>query len=259
MKRIKITKEFKKELLKDFTKYLDTLEAGKKIEYTYKEDNFQTEKPKVILSQKAYIKIKTLVSKATGEVGWNGSVTRNGNEFIVEDIFVYPQTVTPATVTCDEIETATWLMSLPTEIFNKLRFQAHSHVNMGISPSGVDTTMYSKYLQNLGEDDFYIFMIFNKKDEYYIEINDNKTNTIYYKNDIIVEIEGTTDYWESVKDNIKEPKTVTPSESKVVNYPTKTEIGKCDKNTCKDCEKFTECATEWYKKKMEEMKKYGSD
>lgn len=259
MKRIKITKDFKDELLKDFKAYLNKLEPGKKIEYTFKEDNKNTEKPKVILSQKAYIKIKTLVAKADGEIGWNGSVTRNGNTFTVEDIFVYPQKVTGATVTCDEVETAQWLMSLPTETFNKLRFQAHSHVNMGISPSGVDTTMYEKYLQNLGDDDFYIFMIFNKKDDYYIELNDNKTNIIYYKSDIDVSIEGTDEYWESVKGNVKtfqaQPQTTT--QTKIIEYPNKDpepSYKNCKKDQCRDCENFYECAEEWYKLKLKESK-----
>lgn len=261
MKRIKITDDFKKTLYKDFKKYLETLEPGKKVEYSYKEEISTENKPKVIISNTAYNKILTLVSKADGEVGWNGSVTRNGNIFTVEDIFVYPQTVTGATVTCDELETAQWLMSLPTETFNKLRFQAHSHVNMGISPSGVDTTMYEKYLNNLGDEDFYIFMIFNKRHEYYIEINDNKTNIIYYKNDVDVVFGEEENFWESVKDNIRKPvatPAVKPSEDKVTQFPNKvnsdtTDFSKCNNTTCKDCEKFTECAKDWYNKKIKEL------
>jgi hypothetical protein len=251
MKRIKITNKFKDDVLKDFTNYLDKLEPGKKIEYKYTDSVTSDTKPKVIISSKAYLKIKSLVSKADGEVGWNGSVVRDGNTFTIEDIFVYPQTVTSATVTCDEMETAKWLMSLPSEVFNKLRFQGHSHVNMGISPSGVDTTMYEKYLQNLGDDDFYIFMIFNKKDDYYIEINDNHTNIIYYKNDIDLVIEGFDDFWNENKDKIKtvsytSPTTKHEQTSKQPEYET------CNKSTCKDCEKFEECATAWYKKMCKE-------
>jgi hypothetical protein len=250
MKRIKITNKCKKQILKDFTDYLDGLKPGTKIEYKYQDSVSSDDKPTVILSQKAYIKIKTLVAKAEGEVGWNGTVTRNGNTFTVNDIYVYPQEVTGATVTCDELETAKLLMQLPTEVFNSLRFQGHSHVNMGITPSGTDTTMYEKYLQNLGEDDFYIFMIFNKKDDYYIEINDNKTNIIYYKADINLEIEGTDEFWDSVKDNIRKH---TPVQTQPQPQPQNTSSTKCDKLSCRGCADFEKCAKDWYEKKMKEL------
>lgn len=254
MKRIKITEDLKVKLLSEFKNYIDKLEPGKKIEFKYDDDVSNADKPKVIFTKDAWIKIKTLVDRADGEIGWNGTVVRDGNTFKVTDIYVYPQKVTAATVTCDELETAQWLMKLEPEVFSKLRFQAHSHVNMGVTPSGTDNTMYEKYLTNLADDDFYIFMIFNKKNEFYIEINDNVTNCVYYRNDVEISVEGADEFWDSIKDIVKKETyqtTVYNSQSAQTSSDTSTKMAGCTRDKCRGCEHFNECAMEWYKKVKE--------
>ena len=41
-------------------------------------------------------------------------------------------------------------------------YAGHSHVNMGTSPSSVDLNHQEEILRMLGDNDFYIFMIWNK-------------------------------------------------------------------------------------------------
>lgn len=250
MKILKRSKEEKQKILKKFEEYLNGLKDDDKISFEY--NSTSDIKPKIIITSDAYIKIKTLVSKCTGEVGWNGTVERDGNTFKITDILVYPQTVTGATVTCDEIETGTWLMKHPTEVFNKIRFQAHSHVNMATSPSSVDRTMYTSYSATIKDDDFYIFMIFNKKDEYYIELIDKKTNAVYYKNDVEVCIGENIDEWYAeVSKNIKtHTPYITPITSSNNKQTTenKEEFDNC-KNDCSACTKFEECM-EYYMDKF---------
>ena len=102
---------------------------------------------------------------------------------------MYPQVTTAATVVTDDVEYGNWLhKEISDEDINHLRFHGHSHVNMSTHPSGVDTTWYNEILQSLMNDDFYIFMILNKKEDYFIEIYDLATNTIYEKKDIIINV-----------------------------------------------------------------------
>lgn len=174
-----------------------------------------SQKPKIIISTQAGLKMSELVTKCSKEVGWHGFVDRiDDYTFIITDIIVYPQTVTGATVTTDELEYALWLNNFKTEEINKIRFQGHSHVNMHVSPSATDTALYNNYLVNLKNDDFYIFFICNKRGEINAFLYDLKTNTKYTKEDLeIVKETDMSAWYDTVKENIKEilPKQQTPT------------------------------------------------
>ena len=143
------------------------------------------DKAHITLTEQAWEKIKQLVDQCDKEVGWHGTVERTSkNEFTITDVLVFPQTVTAATVTSDETKYTAWLMSQPDDVFNKLRFHGHSHVNMGVSPSGVDTKYQDDILKNLN--DFYIFGIFNKREDNYLIIYDVTNNIVYENKDIIL-------------------------------------------------------------------------
>lgn len=247
MKIIKNSKEFLKDVADKFLEYLNSVKDGDKIKFEYDTSSYVKDKPIVKFTPEAYFKMRTLIQKATGEIGWNGTVERDNNIFTITDILVYPQTVTGCTVTCDEIETGLWLNKFPTETFNKIRFQGHSHVNMGTAPSGTDRTMYDKYTETIDDDDYYIFMILNKKDEFYIEIVDKKNNAVFYKNDITVEIIGAEDFWKTAQENIKvvtppavqNKPNVKPSEDKAkIIY--NVEFENCKKD-CSKCDKINDC------------------
>ena len=232
-----------------FLEYLDNLKDGENINFKYDADTDIENiiKPKIIISKEAKNKMDTLIKKADGEIGWNGTVIRNGNVFTITDIYVYPQKVGATTVTCDEKETGDWLNTLPDEVFNNLRFQAHSHVNMGVSPSGTDNVMFNKYLETLDDDDFYIFMILNKKGDYYIEMYDKTQNIIFYKKDIEICIEGVEEFWEEASKQIKKEVPATPANPYNYNKQEKQLSFKdCNKN-CSTCKDFRQCATEYYK------------
>jgi len=178
----------------------------------------EVEKPTIIFSQKAYLKMHMLVKHNTKEIAWHGIVERNNNTFTVKDILVYPQEVTGVTVETDQQEYSNWLINLPDEQFNNLRMQGHSHVNMGVSPSGTDTTWYNSILQQLQNDDYYIFLILNKSGNLHLELYDLKTNTKYDKEDIEIKIEH-EDWVKEMSKLVKEPPKVnTASEGYELNY-----------------------------------------
>lgn len=152
------------------------------IEMKYKLGNTAAAKATLVIKQKAWNKIMALVDECSKEIAWHGVVDKEGTTYTISDILVFPQTVTGATVTSDETEYSLWLANQPDEVFNKLRFHGHSHVNMNVSPSGVDTKYQNDIMNNLN--DFYIFGIFNKKTDCWLMICDVEDNIVYECKDI---------------------------------------------------------------------------
>jgi len=221
MKPIKISDTQKTLLLNDFKKFLDKLRSNEdKIKYDIKIDNIleqQIEKPTVFFTKLAKDKMVYLVDKCDKEVAWHGLVTydKAENTYVIEDIIVYPQTATATTVTTDDAEIANWFNSLNDDTFFKIRLQGHSHVNMSSSPSSTDTTYYNDLLQNLGDDDYYIFMILNKKNSLFINIYDYAQNVIFETKDITIQYEEKLDpYKEWYEQSMTMVKEVRPKSKK---------------------------------------------
>lgn len=195
MRYIELTDELKQNALKTFQEKLNEGRfSDTKISFTFdlKNDEKLKEEDKVILNitATAWLKMWALVQTENKEIGWHGLVTRESEKkFKITDILMYPQVTTAATVVTDDVEYGNWLhKEISDDDINHLRFHGHSHVNMATSPSGVDTTWYNQILQGLFKDDFYIFMILNKREDYFIELYDLKTNTIYEKKDITINV-----------------------------------------------------------------------
>lgn len=178
-------------------------------------------KATLYFTELAWLKMTELVSDFNSEVGWHG-VARRGDdpekdEYIVSDIMVYPQEVTGATVTTDQTEYNQWLFSFDNDVFNHIRFQGHSHVNMGVTPSGTDLSLYSRILDMLGPRDFYIFLIINKSGQMTIKIYDMAKNILFETNDVEVrpfskEI-GLMDFIKQAKEIVKTKAYTTPTYS----------------------------------------------
>lgn len=153
--------------------------------YTWEDD----EKATVIFDPVAYTKMMRLIDMFSDEVAWHGTVVREDEKvFRITDILVYPQVVTGATVNTDQEAYTEWLYALPDEQFNAVRMQGHSHVNMGVTPSSTDCTHQESILAQLGDEDYYIFMIWNKKGDRTIKIYDLANNTLYETADVSVKI-----------------------------------------------------------------------
>jgi len=132
-----------------------------------------------------------LVTSFADEVAWHGLAVRRGeNEFVIEDILVYPQEVTGSTVQTDQTLYTNWLYGFDDETFDKIRMQGHSHVNMGVSPSDVDKSHRAKILAQLDKGMFYIFMIWNQLLQIHTIIYDMKNSFLYENSDITVKIIG---------------------------------------------------------------------
>jgi len=184
------------------------------------------------------------------EVAWHGSVCRMVNdgragnsrtsddekvsasktldvsdfvsEFIIEDIFVYPQEVTGSTVNTDQVAYTEWLYGLDDDTFNTIRMQGHSHVNMGVSPSGVDDKHRQQILDQLEPDMFYIFMIWNKSLSTHTLIYDMASNILYEDKDVevrLIEDDGMGEFLDDAR--VKVQKRTNPTKPTSSNNPTK--------------------------------------
>lgn len=172
-----ILAEIKEKLLKQKA-------SDKEIKIAYKVAFETNQKANLIFSPTAYGKMMTLIMGFDSEVAWHGTVTRDGNDFTVDDILVYPQEVTGVTVNTDQAAYEKWLMSLDDDAFNTVRMQGHSHVNMSVSPSSVDEEHQEKILDQLGDNDYYIFLIGNKKMDIYAVIYDMQNNVVFTPRDV---------------------------------------------------------------------------
>lgn len=205
-KPIKLTPDILADAKKEFEEQLSSLNTKMfdgKVTFTKTYKWKGDDKATIIFTPGAYFKMFRLIQEFSDEVAWHGVAYRDAEDssvFHITDIIVYPQTVTGSTVNTNQVEYETWLMGLDDEIFNNLRMQGHSHVNMTTTPSGVDTSHQEAILNQLEDSMFYIFMIWNKSLSHNIKIFDLQNNTLYEDGDVIVKIAaGDEDYDEFIK------------------------------------------------------------
>lgn len=192
-KAIRITEKEIEQMKQEFLEELQNakLSDGK---FTFSKKVGEVDRrAQLYFTEPAWIKQETLVREFSDEVGWHGVAKRIDDEsgedkYIIEDIMVYPQEVTGATVTTDQEKYQDWLYKQEDEVFNNIRMQGHSHVNMGVTPSGVDDSLYERILAQLEDDMFYIFLIWNKKGDKTIKIYDLAKNVLFETKDIDVSV-----------------------------------------------------------------------
>ena len=202
-KRIRLPKKQQNKMVKEYAAQLakrTLMDTG--LGVTADAFNFEsTIRPVIKFSEKARLIIKELVQQCEKEIAWNGLVNYDAdtNTYEVYDILIFPQIVTGTSVDVDETKYAMWLSTLSTDQLNHMRFHGHSHVNMGVGPSNVDTG-YQKEMLQMQITDYYIFMIFNKREDMYACIYDVANNVVYENKDIDIEVESSLNpYKETVK------------------------------------------------------------
>lgn len=122
--------------------------------------------PKILITPEAFRSMACLVDLCDQEVGWLGTVSRIGNDFLIEEIFLLKQKVNSSTteITVEgftEFISENLLGEGGLNLVQKLRFWGHSHVNMGTSPSGQDDQQMQVFAGDC--QDFFIRGILNKR------------------------------------------------------------------------------------------------
>lgn len=191
MRPVRMTKKMVKDLTQEFHSKLLSMDniVDTKFSFDKSFDVVEKDAVEVNFTTEAYEEMSALINHFSSEVAWHGLVKRiDETHFQITKILVYPQKVTGVTVNTDYAKYQPWLYERSDEEFNAIRFQGHSHVNMAVSPSGVDLTNQWDLINNLSSDDFYIFMIWNKRFEYNVRVVDMAKNVIYNGADVKVTI-----------------------------------------------------------------------
>lgn len=122
--------------------------------------------PKILVTPDALHDMNDLVQLHDKEISWLGVVSPVGRcDFLIERIFLIEQTCSAAQTEMSTeglAKLAAEILALAggTELYNKLRFWGHSHVNMGVTPSQPDDEQMRTFIQDC--DDYFIRGIFNK-------------------------------------------------------------------------------------------------
>lgn len=192
-KIIRLTPEIIEGIREEFDRELKSARLSDgKISFT---KSLTSEKASAVIrySEKAWLKQTALISGYDKEVAWHGIARRgddeSANEYFIDDILIYPQKVSGATVETDQAEYQTWLLSQGPDVMRSIRMQGHSHVNMSTSPSGTDTGYYREILDQLTNEMFYIFMIWNKRGEKTVLLYDMKKNILFETADCTVMVD----------------------------------------------------------------------
>ena len=191
MKPINITEQVVEDMAREFIQELYKTGKIKTDTFSYKK-NFSSVKKDAVevnFTYEAYSQMFALIDHFDCEVAWRGIVNRiDKTHFQITKILLYPQTVTGTTVDTDQEEFSKWFQALPAETIRNLRFQGHSHVDFGVSPSSRDMDDQWRFIDGLKPTSYQIFMIWNKKRQYNVRVIDLADNVIYEGADVKVTV-----------------------------------------------------------------------
>ena len=215
MKPIVLSEDMKTKLFEQFfekfKKELDNFAFNTSDTTISVKTNFsEVAKEKVVITytQEAFLRMQSLVEFFDTEVAWYGLVARlDPTHYYVYDVKVCKQYVDGAKVDTKDEDTLEFFDSLTDEEANDMHFQAHSHVKMSTSASGVDLQNQQDVVKNLGKTGFYIFQIWNKNNDINTYLYDLDNNVYYDRKDVIIDVEGVDDFIAEVADLVVEKKT----------------------------------------------------
>ena len=220
-KYIKMTPELMAECRASFMAEFDAIMAKNKFSdgklSFSKSFGTVSRKAHIYFTEIAWMKTTALLREFSKEVAWHATAYRipgDNDEYLIKDILVYPQTVTASTVDMDVEKYTQWIMDgvmAGDERFDQIRCQMHSHVNMGVFASSTDVQHQEEILEQLGEEDFYIFMIWNKSLKVYMRIFDMQKNILFESDDcewaVLDDTIGLSKFIEDAKKIVVEQKT----------------------------------------------------
>lgn len=133
-----------------------------------------SEEPVVLIDkQGAYDPMFYIVDQSPDEVSWLGAVERNGMEFLIQEVFLFDQEVHSTQTTMDTEAVGAFFAELASqpdgvEKVNKIKLWGHSHVGMGVSPSGPDEDQMRLFGESA---DWFVMGIANKRGDLRFEIH----------------------------------------------------------------------------------------
>lgn len=170
--------------------------------------------PRVFYTPEVWGVIQLAIAHCEVEIGWLGLVRKhNETDYLVYDVFIPKQTVSHTETDIDESA----MSALANEIFaagedpGNLYYWGHSHVNMGVQPSGQDEEQVAIYLDSLP---VLIRGIYNKRGESNVCVFDTEQRVVFERveNGVYALSDGDESAWiEHIDKNVKQRKfTPTP-------------------------------------------------
>lgn len=172
-----------------------------------------TPTPRVLYTPEVWGIIQLAIAHCEVEIGWLGLVRKhNETDYLIYDVFIPKQTVSHTETDIDESA----MSALANEIFaagedpGNLYYWGHSHVNMGVQPSGQDEAQVAIYLDSLP---VLIRGIYNKRGESNVCVFDTEQRVVFERveNGIhALSDEDASDWIEHIDKNVKQRKVVLP-------------------------------------------------
>lgn len=131
--------------------------------------------PTIEITSTAIDKMRVFVDECADEIGWLGTATydKASHQYTIHDVYLFKQQVHATTTEIKPeglTEFATELLAREdgVEIWNNLKVWGHSHVRMGLTPSGQDNKQMEEF-SNIGHD-WFIRIIANKLGELCVDL-----------------------------------------------------------------------------------------
>lgn len=134
-----------------------------------------------------------LVKAHPVEIGWNLVVLPYKDGYKVWDILIYPQKVSAAYISVDVPRWGMWKASLDDKTEAALNGHGHSHVNMSPFASIVDENQQHDEILTKRKG-FYLFQIWNKRNEINSFFYDVDNKIYYTKDNIEMIVEDVDDF-----------------------------------------------------------------
>ena len=115
----------------------------------------------IAIKEKALKKIQNFIELAPGEISGLGTISKQYNHFIIEDVFLFKQQNTSASTTLDVEEITAMLVGKmqKNEDVSNIKLWWHSHANMGVFWSGTDDST----INNFDNKEYLISLVSNKE------------------------------------------------------------------------------------------------
>lgn len=141
--------------------------------------NYPKKPATILFNPGSWVKMCSLVTACPTEIAWNGLVRKiTDRKYIVYDILTFKQYVNGAATTTDQNEYQKWLFH-DNGLNDPIYFHGHSHVNFPSFRSGRDANYQESIARSMGRDDFFIFLIMNKRGEMHGTIVNNKQQCVW--------------------------------------------------------------------------------
>ena len=142
--------------------------------------------PKIFMSSSVQKKLKAITELCTKEISAWISVTKKEDKYYLDDCYLPEQEVSDAAVRIESSQIARMIGALGPEKCSAFRAHYHSHVNMGVTPSGVDVDDLRSSSKNVP---YFITIIGNKKGEMSTRFRDTTKGITYHNLAITIETE----------------------------------------------------------------------